>query len=78
MQSFVNLHIECKRALPDQMILYKHAILLQKMYNNQLPETEWIALNFQQILTFRQTTFSIVKTNKKELATTSYLIAYIF
>ena len=67
MQSFVNLHIECKRALPDQMILYKHAILLHKMYNNQLPETEWIALNFQQILTSRQTTFSIVRTNKKRI-----------
>ena len=28
MQSFIDIHIECKRALPEQMILNKHAILL--------------------------------------------------
>ena len=51
MQSFINLHIECKRALPEQMILYKHAIMLHKMYNSELPEMEWIVVNFQQLLT---------------------------
>ena len=65
MQSFINLHIECKRALPEQMILYKHAIMLHKMYNSELLEMEWIALNFQQLLTTKQTKFLIVKTNKK-------------
>ena len=63
MQSFVNIHTECNRALPEQMILYKHAILLHKTYNQKIPEIEWIALNFQQLLTSRQTKFSTIKTN---------------
>ena len=67
MQSFISIHIECKRALPDQMMMYKHSIMLHKLYNTQLPETEWIALNFQQILTTRQTKFMIVKTNMKKI-----------
>ena len=67
MQSFVNIHYECNRALPEQMILYKHAILLHKMYNQKSPEIEWIALNFQQLLTSRQLNFSIIKTNRCKL-----------
>ena len=63
MQSFINIHTECNRALPEQMILYKHAILLHKTYNQKIPEIEWIALNFQQLLTSRQTKFSTIKTN---------------
>ena len=46
------------------MIVYKHAILLHKLYNKNFPETEWIALNFQQLLTSRQLKFSIIKTNR--------------
>ena len=33
------------------------------MYNVKFPEVEWIALNFQQLLTPRQLKFSIIKTN---------------
>ena len=67
MQSFAKIHIKCKHALPEQMIIYKHAILLHKLYNTASPETEWIALNFQQILTTRQTKFSVIKTNNKRI-----------
>ena len=42
-------------------------ILLNKLYNTQSPETEWIALNFQQILTTRQTKFLVIKTNNKRI-----------
>ena len=38
-------------------------ILLHKLS----PETEWIALNFQQILTTRQTKFLVIKTNSKRI-----------
>ena len=41
MQSFVNIHIECKCAILEQMILYKPAILLHKLYKNESPEIEW-------------------------------------
>ena len=61
MQSFINIHIECKRAPLEQIILNKHAILLRKLCNTELPKIEWIALNFQQLLTLRQTKFSIIK-----------------
>ena len=67
MQSFINIHIECKRALPEQMILYKHSILLHKLYNNKLPEVEWTALNFQQSLTTRQTKFVVIKNQNRKV-----------
>ena len=67
MQSFVSIHLECNRALPEQMIVYKHALLLHKLYNKNSPETEWIALNFQQLLTSRQLNFSITKTNRTKV-----------
>ena len=67
MQSFVNIHLECKLALPEQMIIYKHSILLHKLYNTELPEVEWTALNFQQLLTSRQTKFLVVKNNNRKV-----------
>ena len=47
-------------------IEHKHAILLHKLYNNELPEVDWISLNFQKILTTRQTKFSVIKTKTKK------------
>ena len=41
MQSFINVHIECKRAQPEQIMLYKHAILIHKLYNEKFPETNF-------------------------------------
>ena len=63
MQSYVDVHKECKRAQPEQMMLYKHAIILHKLYNENSPEMDWLALNFQQTTTSRQTNFCIVKNN---------------
>ena len=31
MQSYINIHKECKRAQPEQMIMYNHAIMLHKL-----------------------------------------------
>ena len=45
------------------MITYKHAIQLHKLYNDNFPKADWIDLNFQQILTSRQTTFKVTKSN---------------
>ena len=63
MESFINIHKSCKRALPRQMIEYKHAILLHTLYNEQRPVTDWIELNTNQILTSRQTHFKIARSN---------------
>ena len=64
MQSYVDVHKECKRAQPEQMMLYKHAIMLHKLYNENFPEMDWLALNFQQTTTQRQTNFYVIKNNK--------------
>ena len=63
MQSFIDVHKHGKRALPGQMVSYKHAILLHKLYNEKMPESDWIALNFQQTTTQRQTQFCIIINN---------------
>ena len=48
MQSFLNIHLEAKRATPEKFMIYKHAILLYKLLNYKIPMTDWIDLNFQQ------------------------------
>ena len=66
MQSFINIHIKCNRALSEQAILYRHAIFVHKMYNLKIPEVEWIALNFQ-LAYFRKQNFLIIKTNTSKV-----------
>jgi hypothetical protein len=61
--SYLELHRVIKRATPNQMLVYKHAILLFKIYNSIQTTPEWIMLNFQQILTSRQLNFMISRNN---------------
>ena len=63
MESYINIHKSCKRALPSQLLKYKHAILVHNLYNNKQPEVDSIELNFNQILTSHQTHFKISKSN---------------
>ena len=67
MQSFIDVHKCCKRALPEQMVLHKHAIMLHKFYNENYPEMDWLALNFQQTTTQRQTNFKILRNNSYKI-----------
>ena len=62
MQSFVNIHKECKRAQQVQMIMYKHAILLHKLYNENCPEIDWLTLNLQQTTYQRQANIFAINT----------------
>ena len=62
-ESFIEVHKSCKRATPNQIITYKHAILLHTLYNKRLPQADWLDLNFNQIITSRQTSFKVIKTN---------------
>ena len=48
MISFKNVHIQTNRAHPDKYCIYKHALMLHKIYNNQTPKLDWISLNFNQ------------------------------
>ena len=41
------IHAAADRALPDQMMKYKHAISMYRLFNNCQPETEFVQLNFQ-------------------------------
>jgi hypothetical protein len=59
MISFQNLHKIVKRANPEMFCVYKLSLLLHKLYNNKFPIEEWTHLNFEQILTTRQTHFKI-------------------
>ena len=63
MESYINVHKSCERALPSQIIEYKLAIVLHNVYNNQILKDDWVDLNFNQILTSRQTKFKTLKSN---------------
>ena len=65
--SFINVHKMNNRALPDSIMHYKTAIQLYKLYNSNEQSLDWICLNFNQILTTRQTKFMILKTNRTKV-----------
>ena len=50
-ESCIDVHKSRKRATPNQMITYKHAILLHKLYNVNFLQADWLDLNIHQTLT---------------------------
>ena len=65
--SFFDLHKITRRATPDMICKYKLALSLYKTFNDQLPYTEWLHLNFNQINTSRQVMFITQKNNNKKI-----------
>ena len=65
--SFVNLHARYNRATPDNLMFYKHALSLFKLFNSTDYTTEWAALNLNQINTSRQIHFVTGKSNLKRV-----------
>ena len=61
--SFDTLHKICKRALPIDFMKYKLALFLFRIYNNDFNFVEFSHLNYNQVLTGRQTKFKTIKTN---------------
>ena len=61
--SFINLHKNCKRATPEELMIYKLALSLFKLYNHDFNQLEFVGLNFNQILTRHQTNFITLKDN---------------
>ena len=55
--SYITLHSINLRATPSQMMIYKHAILLFKIFNNQQPPQDWMDLHFNQLISRRQVDF---------------------
>jgi hypothetical protein len=39
------------------------SLLLYKTFNDEISETEWLSLNFDQIIAGRQSVFIVMKTN---------------
>ena len=60
-ESSINVHKSCNRALPEQIIVYKHSILLHKLYNIHQPQADWIDININQVFNSRNTKFRIIK-----------------
>ena len=57
MISFNNIHSLSNRATPEKYCIYKHALLLHKIYNSHTPKLDWIALNFNQNFNSRNSKF---------------------
>ena len=61
--SFDQVHSLNNRATPSQMMSFKHAILLYKIWNDQNYSKEWMALNFQQTFNERNLTVNVFESN---------------
>ena len=61
--SFEQIQVINKRATPKQMMVYKHAILLYKVWNDSIYSKQWLALNFQQNFNERVNTVNIFETS---------------
>ena len=46
--SFNTLHTLNKRATPNQFTIYRHAIILHKVYNDETTNQNWLDLFFNQ------------------------------
>ena len=53
--SFNDLHALYHRATPENVLSYKMAISLYRLYNSEIYSLEWVSLNCNQIITSRQT-----------------------
>ena len=67
MISYVNIHSMNNPAQPEAIMKYKLSLQLFKLYNTAEYSLEWTSQNFNQILTSRQRTFSITKTNDRKV-----------
>ena len=63
LMSYDHLHTVNKRAQPSQIQHYKLALLLFKIYRDQIPSREWLALNHEQLFTSRQKNCIITTTS---------------
>ena len=67
MISFRRIHEINGRGLPKQLMSYKHALLLYKLYNEKDPEAEWMGLHYQHQFSNRHNKFSVSKTNNLKI-----------
>ena len=58
------IHKINNRAQPAQILKYKQALMLFKIYRDKIPTHEWLALNDEQTFTSRQTKCIINSTSR--------------
>ena len=65
--SFENVRTTCKTATLNQLMINKLALCLFKLYNTDFNSVEFSLLNFNQVITSRQTTFRTIKINRTRI-----------
>ena len=67
LMSFNTLHQINNRATPSKICLYKHALLLYNVINNNVPPLDWIDTNFQQTFNQRCQTLKFFKSQNYKI-----------
>ena len=67
MISYDLLHYINKRATPNQITSYKHALLLHKTYNDEESNLNWINLFFNQQFNARERFVHLINTSKYKI-----------
>ena len=62
-----DIHAQAKRALPESMCMYKHALMLYKLLRSNLCDDEMMHLNFQIVDNERSTKMSFFKRQKYDV-----------
>ena len=70
--SYQDLHKTFNRATPERFLLYKTALNLFKLMKSTDNNAEWVALNFNQILTSRQKNFISLRGNIKKVGLNAF------
>ena len=65
--SFIQIHTLNNRATPNQLMLYKHALLLYKIWNDKIYSDDWLSLNFQQNFNVRSSTVKLIDTSNLKI-----------
>ena len=66
MESIKDIHFNMKRATPENLLAFKHSVLLHKLYNDQSPNLDWVDLNFKQ--TFTTSNCNIIRSNNYKIS----------
>ena len=65
--SQASLHKLEKRATPEQMMKYRLALQLHRLYNQEIENEDWIDLNFQQNFNSRNDKVKIIDNTRLKI-----------
>ena len=72
MNTHTEIHYLAKRVLPENVCLYKHAIMIYKLMKDELCEDEFVQLNFKLVDNARSPKLTFMKRQKYEVGKISY------